>query len=361
MSVLLREITRKGLKISTNLWSPYSRLFMVSDSAFWVISWEMKEVGRIAQKLGKRLAPSWLLPFTDRQCVFFGSHFDLMLNEKWLDTSLRLATAYFHGRPGTGVEEFDVCFENLRKYHDRIHRIQVSHTDMRDLVLSSGIDSKKVFLIPIGINPDYFVPQTPELRRLAREKYGIPQDAVVVGSFQKDGVGWGDGMEPKLPKGPDILVKVLSTLKSTIPDLFVLLSGPARGYVKTGLEKNRIPYQYCFLKHYQEIGSLYHCLDLYMVTSREEGGPKSVLESMISGVPLVTTRVGQAMDIVRHGENGWMVNIDDVDGLVSCAEYVVSHPEQRKKVLAAGLVTAAENTYNAQMPMWSQFFNGFVK
>jgi glycosyltransferase involved in cell wall biosynthesis len=232
---------------------------------------------------------------------------------------------------------------------------------MRDLVLSSGIDLKKVFLIPIGINPDYFIPQTPELRRRAREKYGIPRDAVVIGSFQKDGVGWGDGMEPKLPKGPDVFVNVLSILKSKIPDLFVLLSGPARGYVKAGLEKTGIPYQHHFLKNYQEIGSLYHCLDLYMVTSREEGGPKSVLESMASGVPLVTTRVGEAMDIVRHGENGWMVNIDDVDGLASYAEYVVSHSEQRKKAVKAGLSTAAENTYDAQMPMWLKFFDGFVE
>ena len=358
---LMREMARKGLKGFTSLRRPYSRLFMVSDSTFWVISWEMKEVGRIAQKLEKQLAPTWLLPFTDRQCVFFGSHFNLLLNEKWFKTSCRVATAYFHGRPGTGSREFDLCFKNLQKYHDRVHRIQVSHIDMRDLVLSSGIDSKKVFLIPIAINPNYFIPQTSELQRRARKKYGIPRDAVVIGSFQKDGVGWGEGMEPKLPKGPDVLVNALSILKSKIPDLFVLLSGPSRGYVKAGLEKIGIPYQHHFLKHYQEIGSLYHCLDLYMVTSREEGGPKSVLESMASGVPLVTTRVGQAMDIVRHGENGWMVNVDDVDGLVSYAEYVLSNLEQEKKAVTAGLSTVAENTYHAQMPLWSKFFDGFVE
>ena len=39
---------------------------------------------------------------------------------------------------------------------------------------------------------------------------------------------------------------------------------------------------------------------------------------MAVGVPLVTTRVGQAADLVRHGENGWMVDAEDVDGLVEC-------------------------------------------
>ena len=39
---------------------------------------------------------------------------------------------------------------------------------------------------------------------------GLPDDAFVVGSFQKDGVGWGDGLEPKLVKGPDVLVEALA-------------------------------------------------------------------------------------------------------------------------------------------------------
>lgn len=357
---ILGETVRNGLKRVTNVLPPYSRLFMVNDSSFWVISWEMKEVGKIAGKLGKKTAPAWLLPFVKRQSAFFGSHFDLLLNERWFKQSLRLATAYFHGRPGTGNPEYDACFERLRKFHDQIHRVQVSHSAMRDVVLSSRIESSKVFQIPIAINPDFFSPQTETLRRSARERFGVPQDAIVIGSFQKDGVGWGEGLEAKMPKGPDVLVKTLSILKSRFPDLFVLLSGPARGYVKSGLEKNGIPYKHVFLKHYRGIGSLYHCLDLYMVTSREEGGPKSVLESMASGIPLVTTCVGQAMDIVRHSENGLMVNIEDVDGLVSCAEHVVGHPEQAKRMVAAGLSTACQNTYSSQMPMWSKFFEGFV-
>lgn len=358
---ILKIAAHRSLEGLTRLWKPYSRVFMVSDSTFWVISWEMKNIGNIAKKLKKRCSPTWLLPFTVHQCIFFGNHFQLLSSDKWFKSSFRLATAYFHGRPGSGSREFDICYDNLRKYHHRIHRIQVSHTEMRDLILDSGIDPQKVFLIPIGINPDYFTPQTPELRRLAREKYGIPQEAVVVGSFQKDGVGWSDGIEPKLIKGPDVFVNVLSILKSKIPNLFVLLSGPARGYVKAGLQKIGIPYQHIFLKNYQDIGSLYHCLNLYMVTSREEGGPKSILESMASGVPLISTRVGQAMDIVSHGENGWMVNVEDIDGLVSCAEYALGHPEQKKKVVIAGLATAARNTYSAQFSLWENFFRGFVE
>ena len=60
--------------------------------------------------------------------------------------------------------------------------------------------------------------QTSKSRQDARKRLGIPQTAVVIGSFQKDGNGWGEGKEPKLIKGPDVLLETLEILKSRIPD-----------------------------------------------------------------------------------------------------------------------------------------------
>jgi glycosyltransferase involved in cell wall biosynthesis len=202
--------------------------------------------------------------------------------------------------------------------------------------------------------------QTPESRRQARARLGIPESAVVVGSFQKDGVGWGDGMEPKLVKGPDIFVKAVECLKQRLPEIFVLLSGPARGYVKAGLESLGVPYKHLYLDSYPEVGQLFQALDVYIVSSRQEGGPKAVLESMASGVPLVTTRVGQAMDLVQHDENGWMVESEDYEGLAHWAEYAVSQTGRVAAVLARGLATARANTYDSQFSQWRDFMKGFV-
>ncbi|MBM4299951.1 MAG: glycosyltransferase family 4 protein [Deltaproteobacteria bacterium] len=231
---------------------------------------------------------------------------------------------------------------------------------MRDLILSSGIAPEKVFMIPIGINLSFFQVQTPESRRQARARLGIPESAVVVGSFQKDGVGWGEGLEPKLVKGPDIFLKAVDCLKPRIPEIFVLLSGPARGYVKAGLESLRVPYKHLYLDSYPEVGRLFQALDAYIVSSRQEGGPKAVLESMASGVPLVTTRVGQAMDLVRHDRNGWMVESEDYEGLAHWTEYAVSQPSRAAEAVARGLLTAQANTYDSQFPQWLDFMKGFV-
>jgi glycosyltransferase involved in cell wall biosynthesis len=232
---------------------------------------------------------------------------------------------------------------------------------MHDLTLSTGIDPSKVFLIPIGINIDYFQQQTSTSRKAMRQKYHIPQQAVVIGSFQKDGVGWGQGNNPKLIKGPDVFLKAVTMLRRSVPDIFVLLSGPARGYVKEGFERLKIPYRHVYLKDYPQIGELYQCLDVYIIASREEGGPKAVLESMASGIPLVTTRVGQAMDLVRHGDNGWIVDVEDAEALAHWAEKALVDTVGVQRVLVNGVRTALANTYDAQLEPWREFFRGFVE
>jgi len=368
MSPRLRSILRRGGQVFlqtaawpvVNRWPHYSRLFLVSDSAPWVISWEIKEVAAIAQRIGIQVADVHWLPVVKNQAVFYGSHFAL-LEENSLNQHRRVGGAYFHGRPGTGVEEFDRAYRRLCEVHHMIHRIQVSHSEMRDIVMGSGISPEKVFLIPIGINLSHFSMQTGGSRRGARERFGIPQSAVVVGSFQKDGVGWGDGMEPKMIKGADIFLRTIELLKQKVSELFVLLSGPARGYVKAGLECLGVPYRHVFLKYYPEVGRLFHALDVYIVSSRQEGGPKAVLESMASGVPIVTTRVGQAMDLVRHGENGWMVDVDDAEALAHWAEYVIQHHPSLADVVRNGRQTAEANSYESQIPLWRNFMDGFVK
>jgi len=351
----VRTLAKRAVAATvTRRWPPHSRLFLVGEGAGWVIDHELAALARIAEQLGVRLADRRLLTAASGQAAFFGSQFTLF-QDPWRPWPHALATAYFHGRPGTpGMREFDDSYRLLRAHHEELARVQVTHEEARELVLSSGIDPAKVFTIRIGIDLSLFAPPTPGARTAARAGLGLPRDAFVVGSFHKDGVGWGEGTEPKLIKGPDVLVEALRQLRERRPELHVLLSGPARGYVREGLERLGIPYVHRRLEHYEEIGALYAALDAYVVPSRQEGGPKGVLEAMASGIPLVSTRVGQATELIRDGENGWLVDVGDAEALAER----LAHAD--RSTVAAGLETARANSYDAQVPLWLAFFDGFV-
>ena len=361
METIIKPLFRAGTRSLSADWKPFSRLILAGDNVGWSLDWDMRELRGIATQLGIRTVSGLWQHTANPQAIFLAGQF-FLANDNWLGIRHRVGFSYFHGLPGTGDRNFDAVYSGLCRNHERLSRIQVSHAEMRNAVLQTGIDPAKVHLIPIGINLSFFHYRDEELRHRQRARLGIPEGAFVIGSFQKDGNGWGEGLEPKLIKGPDIFIQTLETLKSSIPEIFVLLTGPARGYVKTGLERLGIPYKHMFLKDYPEVGRLFPALDLYLVTARQEGGPKAVLESMASGVPLVTTRVGQAMDIVNHGQNGWMVNVEDVNGLAHWAKFV--HQNQGsalEKVLKNGKATAEAHAYTTQLPLWRNFMKGFVE
>ncbi len=361
MKMLAESIGKNIIKAVSWNWKPYSRLILYGDDAGWVLDWEMRELKRICDMLKiPVIKPLWKHA-RQPQTIFYSNQFFLQ-NDNWLDLlPHRIGLAYFHGLPGTENAGFDRVYNALKKHHENLARIQVSHTEMRDVILQTGIHPSKVFLIPIGINMSFFPFRTSEMKRDARAKLGVPKSAFVVGSFQKDGVGWEEGMEPKREKGPDVFVETMKRLKKDIPELYVMLSGPARGYVKKGLEDADIPYLHQYLRSYPDIATLFQSLDLYVVSSRQEGGPKAILESMASGVPLVTTRVGQAMDLVKHGENAWMADVEDVDALASYALQVYRSPQaDLQPMLTAGRKTAEANSYESQIHLWAEFMEVFV-
>ncbi len=337
----------------------YNRVFIIGDGASWVLDSEARKLCEIAAQLEIDAALTTDFAHVQRQCVYFTSQFVLMHPEQFFKNANRIAIDYYHGQPERD-QGFQELFDNLKHVHERISRIRVSNSMMERVVLGSGIAPAKVFRIPIGIDTEKFSPATVSEKRDLRRSLGLPEHALLIGSFQKDGNGWGEGFEPKLIKGPDIFLNALKILKTTQPHLHVLLTGPARGYVMKGLHEMDIPYSHVMLEHYEQIPVYFKMLDLYLVSSREEGGPKAVLEAMASGIPLVTTNVGQAADLVKHGENAWMVEVEDVEGLAYWAEYVAMQTANLQPVLQCARRTAEQHTYQAQLPLWEQFFRGYI-
>jgi glycosyltransferase involved in cell wall biosynthesis len=334
---------------------------VLGDDVGWSIDDDRARLTATARRLGYEVAPPSWARFAKRQVVFHPDHFSA-LRPCWLESSHRLGLSYFHGRPGTGgYPEFDQAFETLRSYAHHIDRVQVTHAEMHGLVIGAGVAPNKVFRIPIGVDIERFPLGDADARVQAREALGLPDSAFVVGSFVKDGVGLGDGFEPKLVKGPHILVATLERLHVLIPELFVLLTGLARGYVRRELERLGIPHRHAYLASRDELARAYHALDVYLVTSRQEGGPKAVLESMAAGIPLVATRVGQTPEVASDGVDALLADVDDVEALAHGVMRIHDDSALRASLRAAGRPTAetfADERLDAQ---WAELLEGFVR
>ncbi len=337
------------------MFNKFSMVNVIPDKTGWVTSWESKALIKTLNSLNIRNKQSYFSTF---QISYLPNKYNAASKKNFHHLlGNKVVFDYFHGDPNIS-SEFQDIFKALKQKKNNFRKIRVSHSGIEQLLLNEGFE-EKVNKIPIGIEMEWFSKQTKEKKIFIRKKYNIPQSSFVIGSFQKDGEGWGKGLTPKFIKGPDIFIETLRILKTKIDSLFILLAGPSRGYVITELEKLQIPYRHVYLNDYRNIGNLFHSLDLYIVCSREEGGPKAILESMASLIPIVTTNVGQAQDLVFNKFNGMVSNTFNPEELAEISLEILNN-NNLKTILENGYQTALQNSYTNLIPLWDNFFSDLL-
>ena len=315
------------------------RVHYVADTANWSFRWDAHYITRgLENHPGVRTATTTAPWDLRHQIILFGNRYAFFNGPRdRLHHSNALFLTWFHGDPADPNPEMQRMFRQLPGALDRVVGVVVTCDISRRTLLACGVAAEKIVTIPLGVDTACFRPPDPALKAAIRRKLAIPPEAFCIGSFQKDGDGWGAGDQPKLVKGPDLFLRVLERLREDHPQLMVLLTGPARGYVKKGLERLGIPYRHQELDAYLDIVPYYQALDLYLITSRAEGGPKAILEGWACGVPVVSTRVGMPADLIRQGENGLLAEVEAVAELAGHVDGLIRDPRDLARLGANGL------------------------
>ena len=189
-------------------------------------------------------------------------------------------------------ENFDEKdFNELDTFVDQYHVI--SQKTKNQL---TTLTDKKITSIPFWINQNkfYYIENKINLRY----KLGFKIDDYLIGSFQRDTESK-DLSSPKLIKGPDIFLEIVNNIYQKNRNMKVVLAGKNRQFLISEFEKLNIPYSYFEMVNASKLNELYNVLDLYLVTSRIEGGPQAILEASTTRTPILSTDVGVASEILH--------------------------------------------------------------
>ena len=159
----------------------------------------------------------------------------------------------------------------------------------------SRLTSKPITTIPFWVNQNIWYEI--QDKDLIREKYGFDKDTYLVGSFQRDTEGK-DLISPKLSKGPDRFFEIVKSFNKNHNNFKVVLTGTRRQYIIKKLKEEGIEYSYFEMDSFENINELYNILNLYIVSSRYEGGPQSILECSLIKTPIISTDVGISSEIL---------------------------------------------------------------
>lgn len=84
-----------------------------------------------------------------------------------------------------------------------------------------------------------------------------------------------------------------------------------------------------FLGVRDDIPSLLAASNALILPSNQEGLPRSVMEAMCMGVPVIGSRIRGTRDLIELG-GGLLVRVGDVDGLAGAMTWLAEHPEEAR-------------------------------
>lgn len=216
--------------------------------------------------------------------------------------------------------------------------IAVSETVADSLVKLEKIKKDKISVILNGVEiPEYKINKIDE-----REKFGLQTD---------DFVFLNVGMMKTEQKGHKYLIEAFSILKNKFPErnlkLLLVGDGSLRNDLENLTKEKNLSSDIIFAGLQKDINLVYQISDVFVLSSLWEGCPNVLLEAMANKLPVISTNVGGASEIISHLKNGYLIESGNTEELFRAMEFLCLEGEARKNIAQNGLLTVSRD-FNLQ-------------
>jgi len=175
--------------------------------------------------------------------------------------------------------------------------------EIRTELLSEGVPETQCHYIPNGVDIERFRPLSPDQKRQQRAAMGLPDVLTVIYTGRLVAA-----------KRINHLIESWQTVNQKLPAVQLLIIG--RGSDKEALEAQAGD-GIRFIGSVENVAEWLQIADLFVLPSVSEGLSNSLLEAMATELPIVSTAVGAAPNLIEPGVNGWCIPPDDIPALTS--------------------------------------------
>lgn len=105
----------------------------------------------------------------------------------------------------------------------------------------------------------------------------------------------------------------------------------------------------------KDVVKAYTAGSIFIMTSRFEGFPLVLIEAMQCGLPCIAFDCPYGpREIIKNGENGFLIPYDDDSSFIEKLTYLMEHPEEREQMGKAAQKTAAKYDKIQIMNQWKK-------
>ena len=196
---------------------------------------------------------------------------------------------------------------------------------VRDDLVALGVAPRERFaVIRLGIELEERVAVVQDGRLESRRYLGIPADRFTIGWI---------GRMTSVKRTDDILLAFKRLRDNGVEATLCLVGdGPDRGDLERRAHDLGVVRDTLFLGYQEDVAPFYAAFDALVLPSSNEGTPVSAIEALAAGRPVVATRVGGVPDVVRDGEDGFLVDAGATNDLGDRLEQLARRPELRARM-----------------------------
>ncbi len=206
--------------------------------------------------------------------------------------------------------------------------VAVSPQVRDDLVRLHVAPADRFTVVRLGIELEERVDGAGQSRDEARRYLGIPAERFAVGWI---------GRMTAVKRTDDVLLGFKRLRERGVDACLCLVGdGPDRPHVERLAHDLGIVRDTLFLGYQEDVAPYYAAFDALVLPSANEGTPVSAIEALAAGRPVVATRVGGVPDVVRDGEDGFLVEPGATDDLAERLAWLAGDAELRERMGAAG-------------------------
>lgn len=133
-------------------------------------------------------------------------------------------------------------------------------------------------------------------------------------------------------KGHDVLIQAFSKIKQeSNVKLLIVGDGSYRTDIEKSIIEKGLQNRIRILGHRNDIPELLKLSNCFVLASRSEGLSCSIIEAMAAGLPVIATDVGGNAELVKDGENGYLVQSGNPEALAAKLQILIDNKSIREK------------------------------